>query len=74
MDKVTSKILSPEEIIECYNETGGQGRISNMWNKLGDRTIQCIAEGSLNLALFWESTWAAGDGDAIKEASLKEIK
>lgn len=75
MDKVVTKILSPEEIIDCYNETGGRGRIDNMWDKLGARTIKCVAEGCLNLALFWESAWAAGGGDTVfKETDMKEIK
>jgi hypothetical protein len=75
MDKITTKILSPEEIIDCYNETDGRGRIDNMWNKLGDRTIQCVTEGSLNLALFWESAWKMGNGDKVfTDIKLKEIK
>ncbi|HTJ51897.1 MAG TPA: hypothetical protein VL443_20695 [Cyclobacteriaceae bacterium] len=75
MDKVCNDILSPEEVIEAFNEVSGRGRIKNMWEKLGDRTIKCVAEGSINLALFWESAWTAGDGDTVfKDADLKTIK
>jgi len=74
MRKVVTHILSPEKIIDVYNETGGKGRIDNMWLKLKDKTISCIAEGSLNLALFWESAWAAGGGDQVfKNADLVAI-
>jgi hypothetical protein len=75
MRHVYDDILSPEEVIDVFNETqGGKGRVENMWNKLGDRTVECIAEGSSNLALFWESAWAAGDGDEnFKDADLVTI-
>lgn len=73
MRKVSSNILSPEEIINVFNETDGKGRIENMWKKLGTRTIKCIGEGTLNLALFWESAWAAGNGNQLDVSDLVRI-
>lgn len=73
MNKIISKILSPEEIIDVFNETGGRGRIPNMWDKLHVRTINTMTEGTLNLGLFWESAWKEGNGDALPETSLKKI-
>lgn len=74
MDKVVTQILSPEEVIDRFNEVDGRKRLENMWKKLGKRTIECVAAGSVNLALFWESAWAAGNGDEVFENSeLEEI-
>lgn len=72
MEKI-SALLPPEEIISCYNETGGRGRIDNMWKELGTRTIECVSEGCINLALFWESAWAEGNGDSISASKLKAV-
>lgn len=73
MGSIIQNILSPEEIISVYNETS-KGRIDNMWNKLGTRTIDCVAAGSYNLALFWESAWAEGNGSTkFSEDQLVEI-
>lgn len=73
MRKVVTNILPPEDIIDVYNQTDGRGRIDNMWNELGKKTIDCVAAGCLNLALFWESAWEAGEGDKLKAADLQAI-
>lgn len=73
MRKVSTQILSPEEIIAVFDETDGNGRIANMWDKLGDRTIRCIAEGTINLALFWESAWKLGGGNQIANSKLVKV-
>jgi hypothetical protein len=73
MRKVSTQILSPEEIIDVFDETDGNGRIANMWDKLGVRTIRSIAEGTINVALFWESAWQAGSGDQLANSQLVKI-
>jgi hypothetical protein len=73
MRKVSTQILSPEDIIDVFDETDGNGRIANMWDKLSARTIRCIAEGTINLALFWESAWQAGGGNQIANSQLVTI-
>ena len=73
MDNVITHILSPETVIAVYNEPS-HNRLANMWTKLGDRTIDCVAAGAINLALFWESAWAEGKGDDLPAAKLAEIK
>lgn len=73
MGNITKNILGPEEVIRVYNENS-RGRVKNMWEKLGAKTIDCVAAGSYNLALFWESAWAEGKGDTkFTEAQLHEI-
>ncbi|HEY4324677.1 MAG TPA: hypothetical protein VGN20_11850 [Mucilaginibacter sp.] len=74
MGNVISNILTPQEIIDVFNEKA-KSRIGNMWTKLGDRTIDCVAAGTINLALFWESAWAEGKGDDnIPVSKLGTIK
>lgn len=74
MEKVVTQLLPPEEIISIFNETDGRGRVSNMWKKLKDKTVQCMAEGCENLALFWESAWAEADGNSLfQDADLVGI-
>jgi len=74
MGQVIRNILAPEEIISVFNEPSTTSRIDNMWKKLGDRTIDCVAAGTVNLALFWESAWAEGKGDQnIPAAKLGTI-
>jgi len=65
MENVVSNILSPEEIIDVFNETESRGRVANMWAKLKDASVNCVAAGAENLALFWESAWAEGGGDQL---------
>lgn len=72
MDKISTNILPPQEIIDAYNEKAGRERINNMWDKLGNKTIRCFAEGAINLALFWQSAWITGGGD--KNFTLNDIK
>jgi hypothetical protein len=74
MSDVITNILSPEEIIDMYNETGTTGRVANMWTKLKTKTVKCIVAGTRNLGLFWESAWAEGGGNnAFASADLVAI-
>lgn len=73
MKNVITNILTPDEIIDVYNEPT-KNRLSNMWTKLGARTIDCVAAGTVNLALFWESAWAEGNGDRIPDDKLDTIE
>jgi hypothetical protein len=58
-------ILSPERIVEVWDEVGGPSSpdYEKMWQKLGVKTGQCMAEGALLLASLWQSAWELGDGD-----------
>jgi hypothetical protein len=58
-------ILSPERIVEVWDEVGGPSSpdYEKMWQKLGVKTGQCMAEGALLLASLWQSAWELGEGD-----------
>jgi hypothetical protein len=64
--------LSPLEIIQVYDESSDH-RIKRMFKKLGDRTIDCLCDGSISLATLWESAWNEGNGDTIQESRLSLI-
>jgi len=53
------------DIVDAFNEVPGHNRLENMFNKLSSRTIHCVADGSLYLAMLWESAWKEGNGDSI---------
>lgn len=73
MDDV-SKLLPPEEVVDCCVNNTGRGRWDAIWDQLGDRTIQNIASGSHTLAILWESAWKHGGGDdQFKMADLVEF-
>lgn len=66
--------LSPMTIINSYNNAGtGRARNENMWDDLGQATIDCQIEGTLYLAEIWESAWLEGGGNQIPNADLKRI-
>lgn len=65
--------LPPIEVIEVYNEMSGRQRLPNMWEKLSERTFDCMADGALCLAGLWQSAWIEGKGSKIAATKLKEI-
>jgi len=74
----TIELLPPMEIIDAYNGTSGAGRVALMWDRLGERTVDCIADALLLLATLWESAWEEGGGNeeganSIPAADLGEI-
>jgi hypothetical protein len=44
--------------------------LDGMWNELGDRTADVMAQGALYLAVLWQSAWEAGNGAAVPSARL----
>ena len=72
MDKVAG-ILPPLEILEIYEKAGGNNNHSTldaMWKKLGKRTEDVMIQGTLYLAMLWESAWVEGNGDEIASSKL----
>ena len=39
-------------------------RSEAMWSALGEKTVECIAEGCRTLAMLWSSAWAEAGADA----------
>lgn len=73
MKDIRDKILSPEEIVQAWQDIGGPHSpdYSEMWAKLGAKTGQCMAEGALLLASLWQSAWEIGNGNATITTSAE---
>jgi hypothetical protein len=70
----TATTLPPMEVIIANRQTpGGPGRSERLWEKLGPRTIQCIADGALTLTMLWESAWRQGNGGQFPNSKLKAL-
>jgi hypothetical protein len=67
-------LLPPEEVLEVWRNATGRGKYDEMWDALGDRTIQNIASGAHTMALLWESAWKHGGGDGLPRTQLVEIR
>ncbi|MGO4479775.1 S1/P1 nuclease [Massilia sp. 2TAF26] len=55
--------LPPAEVLEVYNRVRGPKQSAALWAELGDRTMDCMADGSRTLAAIWQAAWTAGGGD-----------
>ncbi len=72
MMKNTIAALPPEKVIDVFNEVRGRGQVSHMWQKLGEDTMNLVAEGALCLAALWQSAWIEGDGD--QNVAIDQLK
>lgn len=68
----TIKTLPPTEVLEVYDRVRGPEQSAALWADLGDRTMDCMADGAATLATIWQSAWTAGGGDA-KGAFTKKV-
>jgi hypothetical protein len=66
----TLKKLSPEKIIESFNEKKGTERLPHMFDTLGKPTIACMVDGCILLASFWNNAWQEGKGYRISANRL----
>jgi hypothetical protein len=64
MQRVAQR-LPPEEICDAYVRSH---RARDLWEALGEQTIQCMAEGCRTLAMLWSSAWSEA-GAAAPTAS-----
>jgi len=78
--RTVRSVLSPERIITVWGEVGGPSSpdYQLMWQKLGEATGKCMAEGALLLASLWQSAWTLGKGDthinAIDEVQYRQLR
>lgn len=68
----TIKKLPPMKVINTHNAKTGAERTKHMFEVLGDKTAECLADGSLRLASLWSSAWKEGGGNDIGETKLVE--
>jgi hypothetical protein len=44
-----------------------------MWQVLGERTVETMADGCLVLAMLWQNAWSLGHGEAITDGQLGPV-
>ncbi len=69
----TVKKLPPEKVLEAFNASVGRGQLDEMWEGLGDATIQRLADGAHTLALIWQSAWTEGGGDKVNKIAQSKL-
>lgn len=67
------QILSPETINDVFDDVGGRERVNHLFAELGERTMDCMAEGAKELARLWDSAWREGGGDSIGATKLVAV-
>jgi hypothetical protein len=63
--RTTIQKLPPMKIIDTHNAATGAARTKLMFDTLGNKTAECMGDGSLRLASLWASAWKEGGGNAI---------
>jgi len=69
----TIQMLPPQDVIDAYKSQGSGSRIQRMWDALGDRTVECVANGCLELATLWASAWKEGGGSAVSQQVIAPV-
>jgi hypothetical protein len=65
--------LPPLTVVETWVEAAGRTRLQQMWEALGERTADCVADGCLRLAALWASAWKEGGGEHVPDAKLAAV-
>jgi len=65
------KRIPPRKIVQFYINSDAKPKqlADDMWEKFGDKTIECMQDGVHLLAVLWQSAWVVGDGDHTISAS-----
>ena len=71
MMKRTIKALPPAGILNTFNANPGAHRTQRMWDVLGERTIDRLADGARTLAVVWRSAWEEGGGEKLPMSHMK---
>ena len=67
MDR-TAKRIDPTTLVQTYAKTATHANDSSvavtnaLWEQFGQAIIDCLADGTLTLAMIWTSAWTAGHG------------
>jgi len=65
MDRAARNV-NPVELVDAYAATpGGKSKAvtSVLWQQFGDGTIASLCDGTLTLAMIWESAWIKAGGE-----------
>jgi hypothetical protein len=65
--------LPPEQIIDVFVKNPGRPRLQAMWDALDKDTIDCIVNGAIGLAEYWESAWKEGRADPNRATLPKNL-
>jgi hypothetical protein len=67
----TFKAIAPASIVDAYvNHDRSDGvRAEVFWEKFGDKTIECMQDGTHLLAVLWQSAWVEGKGSTTITAT-----
>jgi hypothetical protein len=63
--------IAPQEIVDLYLADDGQSRANRLWQHLGPRTIDRLADGARTLAVIWQSAWNEADGEKLPASRIK---
>jgi hypothetical protein len=79
----TFDTIAPSQIVDEFVQLSGRAPreiADGLWEKFGDDTIQIMADGSMYLAMLWESAWQEGNGDqnirvlgAVDQGALERL-
>ena len=76
MDRAARNV-DPVALVDAYAATsGGKSKAvtSVLWDKFGDGTIATLCDGTMTLAMIWESAWKRGNGEnRFSDAQIKAI-
>jgi hypothetical protein len=67
MDR-TVRRLSPEQVIDAWVQA--DGRSDDLWDAVGKRTLDCMADGIRTLAQLWSSAWKEAGASAPRAEAL----
>ena len=72
----TATDFPPADIVDAYIAAGGglsRKMTDEMWKRFGTATATAMADGARTLALIWESAWAVGKGNKLKDKQLQPV-
>ncbi|HVT14183.1 MAG TPA: hypothetical protein VHE55_18115 [Fimbriimonadaceae bacterium] len=72
--------LPPGDIVAAYTDALGQGirkkshpMADFLWSKFRDQTLRVLTEGSVTLALLWDSAWAEATQTLGREPAISGV-
>ena len=66
----TVRRLPPETLLDAWVES--EGDRDALWDEVGRKTLDCLADGIRTLAMLWSSAWKEADAPAPPAAALDQ--